>query len=59
MSEDMHDQVHADLANRINTMDSDLKNLSTQFAKMEGRIMSAAAIGAGLAGLASVLLGKV
>ena len=55
----MHDQVHADLANRINTMDSDLKNLSTQFAKMEGRIMSAAAIGAGLAGLASVLLGKV
>ena len=59
MSEDMHDQVHADLANRINTIDSDLKNLSTQFAKMEGRIMSAAAIGAGLAGLASVLLGKV
>lgn len=59
MSEDMHEQVHLDLSNRINSMDSDLKLLSNQFAKMEGRIMSAAAIGAGLAGLASVLLGKV
>jgi hypothetical protein len=51
MSDDLHSAAHASLDSRLQKLESSILDVSSSLAKLEGRVFSAAAIGAILAGV--------